>query len=413
MARTKYVGVYTDDMGDFFYETELGRDKLTGKRIRKKSKFNQNGRKFTSASDAYKELTRIKNEYHQTSGYSNYDITYEQYMRELYLPYYETTVQESTFEARKNVFNIIIDRFGSKRIRDIDIRDVHFFRTWLLSKSGANYSQSYASLVFGTFRRTLDYAVTMEYLEYNISMKVKAIPKGKFNPTYWTKTEFEKVISKIYIEDFYEHMCFVMLWVYFMTGVRVNEGTALEWSDVDFKRKRLRVYSNLHMRTKSDWKINQYTKTDDGRRIITLDDDTVEILKVWKKRQRQFAKVDFIISYDGSPMTKSTIANIMNRYAKLASVNPIPAKGLRHSHASYLINEFNVSVLILSKRMGHSSPEITLRHYSHMWSGLDESIAEIMTGNVKIETADEKQFEFIGNQNITNTMESTMWGDAD
>lgn len=409
MARTKYVGVYTDDKGDFFYETELGRDKLTGKRIRKKSKFNQNGRKFTSASDAYKELTRIKNEYHQTSGYSNYDITYEQYMDEIYVPYYETTVQENTFESRENVFKIIKDRFGSKRIREIDVRDVHFFRTWLLSKSGANYSQSYASLVFGTFRQTMNYAVTMEYLEVNISMKVNAIPKGKFNPTYWTKNEFEKVISKMYIEDFYEHMCFVMLWVYFMTGVRVNEGTSLSWNDVDFNKKRLRVYTNLYLRSKTDWRIQEYTKTDDGRRIVTLDDDTIKILKVWKKRQSKVAKMDFIFSYDGSPMTRSTISNIMNRYAVLAGVHPIPAKGLRHSHASYLINEFNVSVLILSKRLGHSSPEITLKHYSHMWSGIDETIAEIMTGNVKIETADEKQFEFIGNQNIKNTKDSTMW----
>ncbi len=56
---------------------------------------------------------------------------------------------------------------------------------------------------------------------------------------------------------------------------------------------------------------------------------------------------------------------------------------------------------------------MTLRHYSHMWSGLDESIAEVMTGNVKIETASEKQFDFIGNQSITNTMKSTMWGDAE
>ncbi len=60
--------------------------------------------------------------------------------------------------------------------------------------------------------------------------------KWKKNVAYWTKNEFEKVISKIYIEDFYEHMCFVKLWVYYMTGVRVNEWTALWWNDVDFEK---------------------------------------------------------------------------------------------------------------------------------------------------------------------------------
>ncbi len=52
-------------------------------------------------------------------------------------------------------------------------------------------------------------------------------------------------------------------------------------------------------------------------------------------------------------MIKSTIGRIIERYANFAGVHKIQAKGLRHSHASFLINEFNVSVLVLSKRMGH------------------------------------------------------------
>ena len=73
---------------------------------------------------------------------------------------------------------------------------------------------------------------------------------------------------------------------------------------------------------------------------------------------------------------------------------------MRHSHASYLINEFNVSVLVLSQRMGHSSPEITLKHYAHMWSGADTAIAEEMSGNIKIETAECTKITFNGNQVI-------------
>ena len=46
-------------------------------------------------------------------------------------------------------------------------------------------------------------------------------------------------------------------------------------------------------------------------------------------------------------MIKSTIARTIQRFAKLAKAHRIQAKGLRHSHASYHINEFNISVLIL------------------------------------------------------------------
>ncbi|WP_462366175.1 site-specific integrase, partial [Streptococcus pneumoniae] len=91
---------------------------------------------------------------------------------------------------------------------------------------------------------------------------------------------------------------------------------------------------------------------------------------------------------------------IIQRYSELANVKRIQGKGLRHSNASYLINEFNVSVLILSKRLGHSSPEITLKHYSHLWRGADESIAEIMSGNISIHTAPKTKIQFNGNQNL-------------
>ncbi len=173
-----------------------------------------------------------------------------------------------------------------------------------------------------------------------------------------------------------------MLWVCYMTGIRVNEGTALWWNDVDLKNKRLRVHHMLIMKTRSEWKRNSYTKTEDGKRIIAFDSDTINILTIWRNRQLEIGlgnSNDFIFSYDGLPMIKSTISRIIKHYSQFAGVTRIQAKGLRHSHASYLINEFNVSVLVLSQRMGHSSPEITLKHYAHMWSGADTAIVDAMT----------------------------------
>ncbi|WP_017547417.1 tyrosine-type recombinase/integrase [Salinicoccus carnicancri] len=400
MGKTKYACVYTDDKGKFYYQTELGIDRITGKRIRKKGRKDQYGVPFKTARDAYRELTRIKNEFHQVKSYSNYNMTYRQFMNDVYIPAYKTEVEESTFIVRKRAFHHLLERFGDIPLRSITIDQVQSFKTFLLSKDACGYSQSYAGLLFGTLRQSLEMAVNLNYLDYNISKKVKAIPKARTVTDYWTKTEFEKVINTIYIDDFYEHLNFVMLWIYFMTGVRVNEGTALWWDDVDFEKKRLRVHHMLIVKNKNNWKRNNYTKTTDGKRTIALDDDTIKILKQWKERQNEIGIDDFIFSYDGLPMLKSTVARIIARYSKLAGIHKIQSKGLRHSHASYLINEFNVSVLVLSNRLGHSSPEITLRHYAHMWSGLDDVIVEKMTGNIKIDTPTFSSVNFKGNQAI-------------
>ncbi|MDA1564346.1 tyrosine-type recombinase/integrase [Bacillus cereus] len=401
---TKYPGVYVDDKGNFFYQSEFGIDRITGKRIRKKGRKDVNGKPFSSAFEANKELTRLKREYHKVNSYANYKMTYEQFMNTVYIPYYQTDVEESTFSIKKRILEKIRDRFASIPLRSISVEDVQNFRTWLLTSQengGAGYAQSYASLVFGTFRKSLDKAVEMQYLEYNISKKVRAINKGKAIVPYWTKQEFEKVINQIYIGDFYEHLNFVMLWVYYMTGIRVNEGTALYWNDIDLIKKRIRIHHMLILKNRTNWKRNSYTKTEDGKRIVALDDDTIKILNDWKSRQTEIGlgkENDFVFSYDGLPMIKSTISRIIERYSKFAGVKKIQAKGLRHSHASYLINEFNVSVLVLSQRMGHSSPEITLKHYAHMWSGADTVIADAMTGNIEIKTAERTQIKFNGNQ---------------
>lgn len=398
MAKTNFQDVYIDNKGQFYYELSLGNDKITGKRIKKKARKSANGKKFLSAKEAYIEAIRVKSEYLQSNGYSNYDMTYEQFMQNTYLPYYKSEVSTHTYSTRQPALRLLIRRFGKKKLTAISIRDVQNFRTWLLSEKGANYSQAYASLTFGTFRKSLEFAVSMQYLTTNISMKVKAIPKGKTIAEYWTKSDFEEVISNICISDFYEHLCFVILWLYFCTGVRVNEGTAIWWNDIDFDKKELRVAHMLIMTNKNNWRRQNHTKTDSGLRIISLDDDTSQILKVWKERQSKLGKVNFVLSYDGNPMLKSTISRIIKRYAKLANVPLIQAKGLRHSHASYLINELNASVLIVSKRLGHSSPEITLKHYAHMWSGVDKELANEMTGLINIRHAENTKINFNGNQ---------------
>ena len=291
--------------------------------------------------------------------------------------------------------------FGNKKLREIRAVDCEKFRVYLLGKSG--YSQGFASLVYCLFRNTLDYAVRMDFLVKNPSRKTKAINKEKTTVAFWTKTEFEKVLSVIYTQDYYQHMYFVILYLYFTCGMRVSEGLALTYDDVDFKRHRLKIHKTLEMKNKHDYVIKPYTKTINGIRTISLDNDTIRVLKNWRKDQEKHGVHNFIMSYDDTPMSRTTIPLIVKRFAKLAGVKPIQAKGLRHSHVSYLINEFNTDVLTVSRRLGHSSPEITLKYYAHLWPRNDETIADEMEGNIKFQPAKENRLRFTGNQNIHST----------
>lgn len=317
-------------------------------------------------------------------------------MEKKYIPKYKGDVEKSTFLSHYKAFDYAIDRLGDKLLEDITVLDCEEYRTWLLTESG--FSRSYCSLVYISFRQSLDYAVSVGILDINVSMKTKSIPKGKAVVAYWDKQQFEKVISQFFIDDYHDFFCFIMIWFYFMTGVRVGEALALKWTDIDLKNQKVRIHHTLDYKNKTNYTIKPYTKTASGKRIISLDEDTINFLKRWKRVQREHGVRTFVISYDDTPTSRSSVNKIVKRYAKLASVPEIEAKGLRHSHVSYLINEFNADVLIVSRRLGHSGPDITLKHYSHLWNRNDDSLAQLMAGNIKIKFSTDTIKRFNGNQ---------------
>lgn len=200
--------------------------------------------------------------------------------------------------------------------------------------------------------------------------------------------------------DYYEHMSFIMIWVYFMTGIRVSEGLALTWKDINFNSKQLSITHSLTRLNADDVKVFGDLKTISSERIISLDDDTIALLKDWKTIQKAHGAHSLVMSYNDKPLYRSTVARIIKRHAQLAHVPVIEGKELRHSHVSYLINEFNADVLIVSKRLGHSDPSISLKHYGHLWHTNDQQLTDKMTGNIQINTAKSKLVHFNGNQHI-------------
>lgn len=102
---------------------------MSGKRVRKKGRKDSQGMPFSTAFAANKELTRVKREYHEAHGFTNFRMTYRQFMKDTYIPAYKTDVEESTFAVRNRSFDICIARFGDQLLRDIDITDVQNFRT--------------------------------------------------------------------------------------------------------------------------------------------------------------------------------------------------------------------------------------------------------------------------------------------
>lgn len=394
-TKTKYSGVYRDAKGKYFYNIFLGRY-LNGKQKFKKGRRDALGHPFSSARAAHKEAERVKQLY---KNIDLNDISYAKFMKDRFLPKYKGDVEESTYNTHGRMFAKAIDFLGDTNLKKITVADCERYRTWLLTDAG--YSQSYASIIYTAFRQSLDYAVEISLLTNNPSLKTKSIPKGKAVEKYWTKEEFEKVINCISTNSFYENAIYITFLFFYRMGCRVSEGFALKWTDIDLENGRVRIFHNMRYRSKFDYEIKPYTKTDSGKRTLTIDDELLELLKAWKARQAENGVHEFVLSFDDCPLNKSTLSRWLERYAKIAGVPRINGRGLRHSNASYLIAELGADVLTVAHRLGHKSPMVTLKYYAHMFPDNDVTIASRMEGSMKLTPAKASKISFNGNQNIS------------
>jgi len=56
-----------------------------------------------------------------------------------------------------------------------------------------------------------------------------------------------------------------------------------------------------------------------------------------------------------------------------ANLGKLRFHDVRHTYASLLVAE-GLNVVFVSRQMGHSSPDITLRVYSHLWGAAEHAI---------------------------------------
>ena len=116
------------------------------------------------------------------------------------------------------------------------------------------------------------------------------------------------------------------------TGCRINESLALHWSDIDLHHATVNITKTLnHL-----GEINS-PKSEASYRTIDIDPQTIEVLKMYQKRQRQEAwKLgrtetvvfsDFIHKYPNN----KTLATRLNTRFKHAGVPNIGFHGFRHT----------------------------------------------------------------------------------
>lgn len=376
--------------GTYYFRANLGYDK-DGKKIQKY----KSG--FTTKKEAKEEYLKVMLSA-ETSTADDVaddisDMTFRSFLEDTYLPWYQTQVKESTFLNRKQSMVKHFKYFY--RLKVNEIQPIHI-QKWQL-KLINDYSPNYIRLLQGTLSVVFDRAVILGLAEKNPSRMVGNIRSAKTKIDFWTLEEFERVISLLYKGDYYEHYLFISFLMLFMTGMRLGEAAALQWSDIDFDTGLISIDKSLYYRNIKEYKFVE-PKTKASIRTIYLDSDTLAKLKEWKEKQSGvLPNCGFVMSYDGTPTSKTTLPRALTKLAELAGVHRIRIHALRHSHASLLIN-MGESPLLIKERLGHEKIQTTLGTYGHLYPNTNTEVAKKLTGVLNLSTATEPVAQYSHNQ---------------
>jgi integrase len=168
------------------------------------------------------------------------------------------------------------------------------------------------------------------------------------------------------------------------TGMRRGEVLALRWEDLDLGNGQLAVRRSAGLvKVKGAGESIVIGTPKGGKaRVVDLDDRSVEVLR---RHRRTLAGIGLDLARDGAlvlpRLTGGAFGTVLHpeRFSRSFATRLVRARAalgedalpvirvhdLRHTHATALLLN-GTPVHVVSQRLGHASPDITLRVYAHV-----------------------------------------------
>lgn len=344
------------------FNSYLGLDE-NGKEIR------TNRQGFTTKKDAEIEYLRLKENGLNKTTLLTLNDAYEEWIKS-----YKLTVRGSTLENTQGLYeNHLRDSLGNTKIEDLTNSKIQQF---INDKSSEiDGFRRLKSLL----NRILSLQVRNKTISYNpckdIILPKKQSVIGEKSENFYSKEEL-KLFLKVAQEQL-QFKYYVFFHLLAFTGIRRGEALALLKKDIDIDKKQIHITKTLSRSIQSA-KIINATKTNDGNRIIDIDEHTLNLLiDLMNTNNSDIVFTDEKLNY----IHLSTPIKHLNKIIKNNNLKTITIHGLRHTHCSLLF-EAGASIKEVQHRLGHRDIKTTLDIYTHL------------TKNQKIDTVN-KFLDFI------------------
>lgn len=169
-----------------------------------------------------------------------------------------------------------------------------------------------------------------------------------------TKKEQELFLAEAIKHKYYEAFAFVL-----QTGIRYGELTGLQWSDIDFEHRTMKIQRSAgYLEDHGEFVVGP-PKSKNGYRDLYLTDTALEILNSLPRDSV------YVFAIKGKPVKRANYNMQLKRLCEKIGIEPFSIHKLRHAFATRCI-ESGMRPKTLQKILGHSDITITLNYYVHI-----------------------------------------------
>lgn len=206
-------------------------------------------------------------------------------------------VSNGTFEKLiRSAKLYIYPNLGTMAVSEITSEDIQHLITDILYKE-KNLTFATAHKCRCLLNNFFDYCVTENYVKNNPVTNTLARPqledKDKNGKQRLEKNDYLKIIDAVSASRFWKPLCLTVM----HTGIRINEILALQWRDIDFENKVIKIRNVIAPIGSGAYGITEY-RTPQARRTLPLTNYLCDLLKTHKKfREREQKQIRNKYSY--------------------------------------------------------------------------------------------------------------------
>lgn len=313
------------------------RDELTGKIIRNSAKTKDKIRaqklfvEFRSNKDE-----QVKNKFFTLTS-----------LRDFVLEYVKNNFSKSTHQLYRRAFREFIDILGNKIAYDVTPEDIEYFKRKRLD----TVSPVTLNIEIRNLKTGYNLARKFKHSTDNPFKDIKQIKEVQKEKMVFTEDEIEKLIKAINIPLLKN---FVIIGLY--TGMRLAEILNLQWKDILFEEKIIKVLNKENHRTKT-------TRI----RSIPISEKLYPVLEdMMREAGDNYSAEKYLFqSYTKRPFDKSFITTKFKKSVIKAGLpEHLHFHNLRHTFITQLLKK-GISIYKVKMLAGHSSVKTT-EGYSHL-----------------------------------------------